>query len=360
MQEGEVRWIGNAQHQVVFYYHADRDLLGLPSEFSDKNGSASTQDIDDLTDVFPDSRGRYDFSTLMDLSGMDAEKLSQRLWREVWKGRVSNDGYAALRKGLETNFKVHSIDQAGLSRRSRRGKTRRGLSRFTGSLPASGNFYRIERPRPPDDLITEEEQKKERVRILLDRYGIVFKELIDRETEPFNWRALFRSLRLMELSGEVLSGYFFQGVSGPQFISHQAFQFLKRGLQYDAVYWINAIDPISPCGMGLSGFKSKLPSRIPSNHLVFHGDRLVVVSRRNGASITINLDPDNSRLTEYLSFFDILMNRQFQPLRHITIETINGRPAPQSPFLETFRAGFDLMVEANTVVLYRKYNNTDR
>jgi hypothetical protein len=57
------------------------------------------------------------------------------------------------------------------------------------------------------------------------------------------------------------------------------------------------------------------------------------------------------------------MNRQFQPLRRITIETINARPAPQSPFLDAFRSGFDLMVEANSVVLYRKYDQkkgTDR
>lgn len=360
MQEGLIRWIGAPQRHVLFYHYADRDLLAIPREIDQHNGKAPTQRSEDLAEVFPDSRGRYDFSTLMDLSGMDAETLSQRLWRAVWDGRVSNDGYAALRKGLDTNFKIQSSNHTGISHRSRRGRGSRNVSRFSGSLPASGNFYKVESYRPPDDLLTEEEQKKERVRILLDRYGVLFRELLGRETDAFSWRALFRSLRLMELSGEVMSGYFFQDIPGPQFISHQAFQSLKRGLPGDAVFWINALDPISPCGIGLTRFKPKLPSRIPGNHLVFHGDKLVVVSRRNGASLTVNAATDHPQLPRYFGFFDTLMNRQFQPLRRITVETINSRPAPQSPFLEAFRTGFDLMVEANAVVLYRKYDQTVR
>ena len=73
------------------------------------------------------------------------------------------------------------------------------------------------------DLIESEERKKDRVRVLLDRYGVLFKQVLQREAPPFRWAALFRTLRIMELSGEVLGGCFFDGLSGLQFVSHQAF-----------------------------------------------------------------------------------------------------------------------------------------
>ena len=54
-----------------------------------------------------------------------------------------------------------------------------------------------------DDLLEIEERKKDRARMLLDRYGIVFRELLQREAPGFRWADVFRPLRLMELSGEV-------------------------------------------------------------------------------------------------------------------------------------------------------------
>jgi hypothetical protein len=46
---------------------------------------------------------------------------------------------------------------------------------------------------------------------LLDRYGVIFRELIAREVTAFTWRELFQSLRLMELSGEVIAAISSQG-----------------------------------------------------------------------------------------------------------------------------------------------------
>ena len=79
---------------------------------------------------------------------------------------------------------------------------------------------------PSDDLLAAEKRKKVRVRLLLDRYGLLFRELLQREAAPFRWAVLFRSLRLMELSGEVQAGRFFHGMPGPQFIAHRAFRLL--------------------------------------------------------------------------------------------------------------------------------------
>jgi ATP-dependent Lhr-like helicase len=196
---------------------------------------------------------------------------------------------------------------------------------------------------------------KDRARLLLDRYGILFRELLERELPAFQWRNVFRALRLMELSGEVLAGYFFHGIPGPQFISHQAFRRLQRKLPEDAVYWINATDPVSLCGIQLEAIKGSLPKRVNGTHLVYHGTRLVAISRRNGRNLTFNVPHDDPHLPEYISPLRHLLTRQFQPVPRISIETINDEEAVHSPYLDVLRTTFDVTIDHKNVILYRRY-----
>ena len=121
------------------------------------------------------------------------------------------------------------------------------------------------------DPIDEAELVKDRVRQLLRRYGILFRELVAYELPLLQWANDLRALRLMELSGEILSGHFFEGIPGIQFISHEAFRFLNEPFAEDRVYWMNAVDPASLCGIRLDSLKGVFPSRIPSTHLAYRG-----------------------------------------------------------------------------------------
>jgi ATP-dependent Lhr-like helicase len=167
---------------------------------------------------------------------------------------------------------------------------------------------------------------KERVRILLERYGIVFRELLERESPLFRWGKIFRALRLMELSGEVLAGYFFRDIPGPQFMTARVFQILQGKLP-EKVYWLNATDAASLCGVQVEAIKGELPKRLAGNHVVYHGTRVVVTSQRNGRMLVFHVPPDAPHLPEYLVFLRHLLDRQFQPLHRIIIDTINGDAA---------------------------------
>ena len=198
------------------------------------------------------------------------------------------------------------------------------------------------------------ELNKERVRILLDRCGILFRELLQREAPAFRWAAVFRTLRLMELSGELLSGCFFQGIPGPQFISHQAFQELKRGLPDQRIFWLNACDPISLCGVSVDSLKRELPRRIPGNHVVYRGAEIAVVSQRQGKAVTINLAEDDPDLPECLGVISHLLQRDFQPLKRIKVETINEEPAAGSVYAATLARQFDAQPDGQSLTLYRR------
>jgi ATP-dependent Lhr-like helicase len=189
-------------------------------------------------------------------------------------------------------------------------------------------------------------------RVARDKWlEIIFRELLANELAPLQWRAIFRSLRLMELSGEVLSGYFFEGVSGPQFISPEAFRMLQEPLPQDAVFWVNATDPASLCGLGpVQG----LPPRISSTHLVYHGSKLVMISKRFGKSLDILVTPEDGRLAGYFVFFKDMLSREFNPLQKVSVESINGEPALQSRHADALKQ-FGFKTARNSLELWKEF-----
>jgi ATP-dependent Lhr-like helicase len=307
-------------------------------------------------ELFPDAPGNYDFSTLLRLSKSESPELAKQLWDEVWKGRVTNDTFISLRRAMMNRFRIptrvsENSERVGFreSRLRRLSLTQRRKGPFY-----PGNWRRVPRPEILDDLLETEERRKDRARLLLDRYGILFRELLQREWPGLRWSNVFRALRIMELSGEVMAGIFFHGIPGPQFISHKAFRRLQRKLPEDAIYWINATDPASLCGVQLDSVRGMLPPRIATTHLVYRGNRVVVVSKRNGKDLTFNVAPDDPHLPEFMVSLRHLLTRKFQPVKRISIETINDEKATQSPYLPGLRTFFDVAVDYKNVTLYRK------
>ncbi|MDY6835088.1 MAG: DEAD/DEAH box helicase [Chloroflexota bacterium] len=354
MQEGDLRWIGNENRNIYFCFESELDLITASPEMP-----LHTEDSlhsDDTAKLFIDPRGRYDFSTLLQSSGFTADELSDRLWEAVWQGSITNDTFSALRRAVENQFKVPKIvptKQRGRTKGYRSGD-RTSFSRWKGLLPSAGNWFLLSKPDLEDDLLQTEELNKNRVRLLLDRYGILFRELLEKESTAFRWSSIFRSLRLMELSGEVLSGYFFKDIQGPQFISPQAFHQLRQRLPDNRIYWINAADPISLCGVKIDALKRTLPKRASTTHLVYAGTDIVMMSKRQGKELIFNTAPNDHRLQQYLGPLQHLLHRSFQPIRRITIETINGEEAAYSPYVDALRSSFEVMFDIKKVVLYRR------
>jgi ATP-dependent Lhr-like helicase len=119
-------------------------------------------------------------------------------------------------------------------------------------------------------------------------------------------------------------------------MSHEAFRMLRETLPRDAVYWINATDPVSLCGSSLGSLQS-LPPRIASTHLVYHGSRLVMISKRLGKSIDLFVGPDDAHLPDYFALFKDLLTREFNPIQKIIVESVNNGPVLRSSYVETLK-----------------------
>jgi len=64
--------------------------------------------------------------------------------------------------------------------------------------------------------------------------------------------------------------------------------------------------------------------------------------------------PSPDRLADCFVVFDHLLSRRIDPLRSITVDTINGQDAPNSPFIEVLRNRFDTITQTRTVTVYRR------
>lgn len=357
MQATPMMWIGGPGRQITFCLEDDLDLMIDADGKSDPMLKKARQDESAALNLFADPRARYPLSALLGDPPRRAQDVLSLLWSAVWKGLVTNDAMAALRRRMGKTInpaaqtRLFPGQGRGAVQRFRRKRPGLSATLSSGSLD---NWRLVRPPAPPDGLVESEELVKDRVRLLLDRYGLVFRHLLDREAPLFRWSAIFRALRLMELSGEITAGYFFKGIPGPQFASTAMLRLLRQKQPDDFVYWINAMDPASVCGLKIDVLKGRLPRRVASTHLVYWGRRLVMVSRRNGKVLSIHLPVDHPRLVDCLDLFDHLLGRAINPLRAISIETINEKPVAESPFLNLLRQRFDTIIETRALTLYRR------
>ena len=120
----------------------------------------------------------------------------------------------------------------------------------------------------------------------------------------------------------------------------------------DEIYWISAADPASACGLGLP--IAGLPARLVSNYLVYHGSRLVLLSKRRGVEVDLQVSPEDSSLPDYLRVFTDLLSRDVAPRKMVRVERINGLAARESPYKEAFLE-FGFVEEYRGLILRASY-----
>jgi ATP-dependent Lhr-like helicase len=103
---------------------------------------------------------------------------------------------------------------------------------------------------------------------------------------------------------------------------------------------------------------AELPARRATNHLVYHGNRLVLVSRRHGRRLNFNVAVDDPYIQLYLNLIDHLLIHRVNNTRGILIDTINATAAPQSPYLAPIRERFEVAMGPNNLRVYRRWTSS--
>ncbi|MDR0586871.1 MAG: hypothetical protein LBG26_06495, partial [Treponema sp.] len=316
---------------------------------------------------------------------------AELLWEAVWSSLISSDSFQAIRRGLEQGFNPQAPmpksirqrltgDIPGLTPRYAPRSFRRSRSvpralreKWREGAPVPGNWFSLlSEPEnaldiPQDDLdvlrtkqsggilgeprinqdgvpadvfsaLEETELNRDRIRLLLRRWGILAKPFFEREQPAFSWSALLPAMRRMELSGELVTGRFLEGIHSLQFASPAIAAELEAAEAVSAVYWMNAADPASPAGLAVDGLDGRLPPRTTGARLCFRGADLIAVSTKNGRELEIFVPRDDKNYGEIIAFIKAPRTRACHPLRKLVIETINGQNAAASPWADPLTA----------------------
>jgi ATP-dependent helicase Lhr and Lhr-like helicase len=106
--------------------------------------------------------------------------------------------------------------------------------------------------RPPISYFENAEQVERFARLLLKRYGVVFRRLITRESGAPAWRELLTVYRRLEARGEIRGGRFLQGPSGEQFALPEAvglMRAVRKETNTGSIITISGTDPLNLVGI---------------------------------------------------------------------------------------------------------------
>jgi ATP-dependent Lhr-like helicase len=333
IRAGDLLWYGTGKERTAFCPPEDMDLAGgeklaLIPPFEGRGSPA-----------FFDSP--KDFWEIKEALGLDNHSCAEALWEEVWKGRLSADSWEPVRQGLVRGFVPEEHEAPPIRPLGRTKRLPRALrDRWRTGPPVPGRWFSLE---PDDgersngkfagfDPLETEELERDRVRLLLKRWGILCRPLLERELPHLSWARLLPAIRRLELAGEVMAGRFFEGVNSLQFASPELPEELEKAEEETSIYWMNAADPASPAGLSLTGLDPRLPSRHQNIRLCFRGSTLLVIAGRGGRDIDIFISPEDPCLGEALAFLTFPGTRAVHPERKITIETVNHCPAASGEY----------------------------
>jgi ATP-dependent Lhr-like helicase len=178
---------------------------------------------------------------LLDDTRMLPVQLETTLGELVAWGLITSDSFSGMRTLI--------TPQPVLRRRAKR---RPGYK----PMDQAGRWSLLLPARPPRDDQHRFTSVEHIARVLLNRYGVVFRKLLENETGLPPWRDLLYVYRRMEARGELRGGRFVQGFAGEQFALPEAMQALRKIRKQPKdgeLFAIAATDPLNLTGSITAG-----------------------------------------------------------------------------------------------------------
>ena len=335
---GEVVWagvepLGNRDGRIALFLAEQMDRLWQVRQ------AGQVKQVQDPREVrileFLREEGAAFFGPLHDAvgAGYPRETIAA-LWSLVWSGLVTNDSLHPLRA-----FVAGETHPGRVSRK-------RARETHPGRVSPGSPSFRSRRTTPPAgagrwsliaDRLTGATKPTERAAALanqlLQRYGIVTRDVAAAEGIPGGFSAVYDVLRAMEEAGRIRRGYFVSGVAATQFAMPAALDTL-RSLKHEPetpeVVHLAAADTANPYGTLLKwpGGRSE-PGRGPTRSvgasvIMVNGTAAAWIGR--GQQLLVWLPEDEpQRSTTAHAIADALARAG------VLVAEINGQPAEHHP-----------------------------
>ncbi|NCA69566.1 MAG: DEAD/DEAH box helicase [Sphingobacteriia bacterium] len=339
---GQIVWVGcgaaGPRDGRIAIYRRGSPLLGAMDGVCDPADAP----VSEVGRVWLEHLERHGASFLMELTlaleragwRVGKELCETSLWDLVWSGLITNDTFAPLR----------ALSGVGRPRRGRMSPLAGGRWSLVASLVRE---------------TSDTERLLARARILLERYGVVTREVVLAEGLSGGFGPYYRILKEMEEAGQARRGYFVEGLSGAQFGLAAAVERLRAarleeipiaGFDADAVRVLAALDPANPYGALLpwpAVGGGAAPKRVSGARLILVAGKPVFYLWSSGRQLTSFPDSPSDQGGELALAALALARLARIGRRRIVIERIDGQQALGAPLrTQLLAAGFEPTVDA--------------
>ena len=225
---------------ITFFVREDMDWMMSRAAHSQEAIASLSHPARDVH-AFLRTRGASFFADMARGSGRLKSEIEMALWELVSAGLVTADGFDNLRAFLDPK------------RRSGQGRGRSGRPRHS-----AGRWSLLY----AEETANRQPALEAAAQVLLNRYGVVFRELLVRESLHLRWREMLMTLRRLEDRGEVRGGRFVDGFVGEQFALPAAVESLRAARRAPTTgerVTVSAADPLNLVGIIVAG------ERVPAN-----------------------------------------------------------------------------------------------
>jgi ATP-dependent helicase Lhr and Lhr-like helicase len=231
---GKRRVVPTSVAPITFFVREDSDWMRPRNPEDAKGEERVLTDSARTVAEFLRKRGASFFADIVRGTGMLKAEVETALWELVAAGLVTADGFENLRTLINP------------SRRATPGAPRAAKPRHS-----TGRWSLLY-----TDAADRNKTLEATCQVLLRRYGVVFREVLARESNLPKWRELLIAYRRLEDRGEVRGGRFVKGFLGEQFALPEAVESLRAMRNLPATgetLVISAADPLNLVGFIVPG-----------------------------------------------------------------------------------------------------------
>jgi ATP-dependent Lhr-like helicase len=206
-------------------------------------------------------------------------QAEEALGELVSAGLVNSDSYSGLRALLIPSDKKRQL----IARRRR-------VALF--GLEDAGRWCLIRKPAPANDRAAETAAIEQVVDVLLRRYGVLFRKVLEREADWLPpWHALLRVLRRLEAQGRIRGGRFVAGMAGEQFAladAVSAMRAIRRVAGKGDLVSLSAADPLNLTGIVTPG--ARVPA-LTKNRVLYRDGAPVATQVAGQSEFIVPMEP---------------------------------------------------------------------
>jgi ATP-dependent Lhr-like helicase len=260
---GSRRVIPTSVAPITFFVREDADWMAPRRPESELEHARGLSPGARQVSEFLRQRGASFFADIVRGTGKLKAEVETALWELVAAGLVTADGFDNLRALIDP--------------RRRAGQGRGRMARPRHSAGRWSLLYAAE-------AAERNALAEATCWMLLRRYGIVFRDVLARESVVPKWRELLLAFRRLEERGEVRGGRFVSSFLGEQFalsVAVESLRAMRNAPATDETVTISAADPLNLVGILVPG------ERVPaiSGRSVTYRDGIAVAGKEGGPAL---------------------------------------------------------------------------